>query len=113
RYLSVIYYNILILLITVGALRQLIVKNRARIKVIDFKEIPMKRKREIIKQISTLINFIIKLSRILPKKFYLFLLKLIKHHDNYVAMFIRFICLKNCAKSCGDNVAVFSDVYLY
>lgn len=73
----------------------------------------MKRKREIIKQFSTLINFIIKLSRILPKKFYLFLLKLIKHHDNYVAMFIRFICLKNCAKSCGDNVAVFSDVYLY
>lgn len=28
-------------------------------------------------------------------------------------MFIRYICLKNCAKSCGDNVAVFSSVYLH
>lgn len=73
----------------------------------------MKRKREIIEKCSGLISLIIKLSRILPKGFYLFLLKLIRNHDNYVAMFIRFICLKNCAKSCGDNVAVFSNVFLY
>ena len=28
-------------------------------------------------------------------------------------MFIRLICLKNCAKSCGNNIAVFSSVYLF
>ncbi len=73
----------------------------------------MKRKREIIKKWSGIINIVVKISKILPKSLYLFLLKLIRHHDNYIAMFIRFICLKNCAKSCGNNVAVFSNVYLY
>lgn len=73
----------------------------------------MKRKRQIIKKWARLINLIIKLSKVLPKGFYLYLLKLIRNHDNYAAIFIRFICLKNCAKSCGDNVAVFSNVFLY
>lgn len=73
----------------------------------------MNRKREIIKKYSLFINIIIKISRILPKAFYLKWLKLIRGHDNYIAMFIRFICLKNCVKSCGDNVAVFSNVYLH
>ena len=73
----------------------------------------MGRKREIIKKLSTIIKFVIKISRFLPKKFYLFLFKLLRNHDNYIAMFIRFICLKNCVKSCGDNVAVFSHVFLH
>ena len=73
----------------------------------------MKRKREIIERWSTAISIIIKVSRIFPKRFYLFLLRLIRNHDNYIAMFIRFICLKNCAKRCGNNVAIFSNVYLY
>ena len=73
----------------------------------------MKRKRELVEKISGLINFFIKVSKIFPKSFYLSLLKLIRHHDNYLAMFLRFICLKNCAKSCGNNVAIFSSVYLH
>jgi acetyltransferase-like isoleucine patch superfamily enzyme len=73
----------------------------------------MKRKIELIETFSGSINLIIKLSSIFPKKFYLFLLKLVRHHDNYIAMFIRFLCFKNCAKSCGDNVAIFSSVYLH
>lgn len=71
----------------------------------------MKRKREIIEKLSGMINIVIKVSRIFPERFYLILLKLLRNHDNYIAMFIRFICLKNCAKSCGDNVAVFSHVF--
>ncbi|MEF2093907.1 acyltransferase [Bacillus sp. CFBP9009] len=73
----------------------------------------MIRKREITKKLSGIINIVIKVSKILPKGFYLFLLKFTRHHDNYVAMFVRYICLKNCAKSCGNNVAVFSSVYLH
>lgn len=73
----------------------------------------MKRKREIAQELSVLINIFIEISKVLPKGFYLFLLKFIRHQDNYFAMFIRFVCLKNCAKSCGNNVAVFSSVYLH
>lgn len=73
----------------------------------------MARKREIVEKYSKYIDIIIKLSKIFPKRFYLFLLKLTRRYDNYFFMFIRFICLKNCAKSCGNNVAVFSNVYLY
>ena len=73
----------------------------------------MNRKREIIYKYSRIINLVIKISGILPKKFYLWILKLIRNHDNYIALFIRYICLKNCAKYCGDNVAIFSNVYLH
>ncbi|MEW9671329.1 acyltransferase [Ammoniphilus sp. 3BR4] len=73
----------------------------------------MKRKREITEKLSGLISIIISISKILPKSFYLFLLKFTRHHDNYIAMFVRYICLKNCAKNCGNNVAIFSSVYLY
>ena len=72
----------------------------------------MKRKREILFKYSGIIRIIVKLSKIFPKWFYLKWLKFIRHHDNYIAMFIRFLCLKNCAKSCGDNVAIFPNVYL-
>lgn len=73
----------------------------------------MGRKRDLLKKYSWLINLLVKMSSILPKKFYLTWYKLIRSHDNYLAMFIRFICMKNCAKSCGENVAIFSNVYLF
>lgn len=72
----------------------------------------MKRKREILEKYNTAIQIVIKVSRIVPKKIYILLLRLIRHHDNYISMFIRYVCMKNCAKSCGDNVAIFSNVYL-
>jgi acetyltransferase-like isoleucine patch superfamily enzyme len=73
----------------------------------------MSRKRDVLEKNAKLIKTFVKVSRILPKGFYIKLLKLIRHHDNYVAMFVRYVCLKNCAKSCGDNVAIFSNVYLH
>lgn len=73
----------------------------------------MSRKRDVLEKHAKTIKTFVKVSRIFPKSFYLKWLKLIRHHDNYIAMFIRYICLKNCAKSCGDNVAVFSNVYLH
>lgn len=72
----------------------------------------MVRKRELLQKYRIIINFILKLSKIFPKGFYLKLLKIIRSHDNHFAMLLRYICLKNCAKSCGENVAIFSNVYL-
>lgn len=72
----------------------------------------MGRKRDILKKHKKLINIIVKISKVIPRKLHLKWLKLIRGHDNSIAMFIRYICLKNCAKKCGDNVAVFSNVYL-
>ena len=72
----------------------------------------MSRKRDIIQRHQKFIRVILKVSKILPKTFYFKLLRLMRNHDNYIAMFIRYICLKNCAKKCGDNVAIFSNVFL-
>lgn len=70
------------------------------------------RKRDVLKKYDKIINFIIKLSKYVPTNFYLFLLKVMMPFKSNLAIFIRYICLKNCAKSCGDNVAIFSNVYL-
>jgi acetyltransferase-like isoleucine patch superfamily enzyme len=71
------------------------------------------RKRELLVKYKKVINLITKLSKYLPKRFYLRILKVIRNHDNNIAVFIRYICLKRCAKECGDNVAIFSNVYLF
>lgn len=73
----------------------------------------MKRKREILKKYKRLIDFLVRISAILPNSVYIFLFKFVRSHDNYLAMFIRYLCLKNCAKTCGDNIAVFSNVYIF
>ncbi|TCT12858.1 acetyltransferase-like isoleucine patch superfamily enzyme [Natranaerovirga pectinivora] len=73
----------------------------------------MSRKRDLVNKYSWITNSLIKVSRIFPKRFYLSLMKVIRSHDNNIALLIRYICLKNCTKFCGENVAVFSNVYLY
>ncbi|MFD1385936.1 acyltransferase [Oceanobacillus oncorhynchi subsp. oncorhynchi] len=73
----------------------------------------MARKRDILIKYEKVVNFFLKISKILPKKFYLFILKFTRNWSSYIAVFIRYICLKNCARRCGNNVFVFSNVYLY
>lgn len=73
----------------------------------------MKRKREILKKNKYLINIIIRLSTIFPRTVHKFLFKLVRNQENYLAMFVRYVCVKNCAKTCGDNIAVFSNVYIF
>lgn len=70
------------------------------------------RKRQILEKYSVIINIILKASKILPKWFYKSLIRLIRNWDSIVAVFIRYICLKNLCKSCGNNVAVFPGVFL-
>ena len=73
----------------------------------------MRRKREILEKYSFLIELLIKFSNVFPKSLYLFILKRIRNHDNPISMLIRYICLRNSCKSCGKNVAIFSNVYLF
>ena len=72
----------------------------------------MNRKRDLLKKWEFLIKIILMISNFFPKKIFSILLQVIRTHDNSIAIFIRYICLKRCAKSCGDNVAIFSNVYL-
>ena len=71
------------------------------------------RKRELLKKYEKVIKLVLKLSKLLPKSFYKRILKLVRNWDSMLAIFMRFICLKNICKSCGDNVAIFSGVYLF
>ena len=73
----------------------------------------MGRNRDILNRNKKLIQLILTLSRIIPKRFLLLVFKTIRNHDNKIAMFIRYIILKRCAKKCGCNVAIFSNVYLF
>jgi len=73
----------------------------------------VKRKREILNRYSWIIKLVLKFSKLLPKRFYIILYKIIMPHNNFFAIFIRYICLKNVAKRCGDNVAVFPNVYIF
>ncbi|HLQ83963.1 MAG TPA: acyltransferase [Pseudogracilibacillus sp.] len=72
----------------------------------------MNRKRDYLNKYSWVINFVLIVSKIFPKRIYLSVYKFIMPYNSYLAIFIRFICLKNCAKKCGNNVAVFPNVYL-
>ncbi len=71
-----------------------------------------KRKRDVLVKYKKFIDIILFFSRIIPNKIHWKWYKVIRTHDNNIAVFMRYIILKNCAKSCGDNVAVFSNVYL-
>lgn len=72
----------------------------------------MQRKRDFLNKYSGLVNFIVTISKIFPKRLHLSFYRFLMSHNSYLAIFIRYVCLKNCAKKCGNNVAVFSNVYL-
>jgi acetyltransferase-like isoleucine patch superfamily enzyme len=71
------------------------------------------RKRELLNKFTVLVKVILVLTSILPRGFFIWLYKFIRGSDGYLFIFLRYIILKRCCKSCGDNVAVFSNVYLF
>lgn len=70
------------------------------------------RKRELLIKYDGEVELILKISKILPKGLYKKVLKTTRNWDSLFAIFIRYICVKNVCKSCGNNVAVFSGVYI-
>lgn len=70
------------------------------------------RKREIVKKLSPTINLMVYCGSLLPKKFHKFTLSATRGWQGYFGMLVRYVSLKNLCKECGDNVAVFSNVYI-
>jgi len=70
------------------------------------------RKRELLKRLHIVIKILIFISKIFPKYFHRFNLRFTRNWDGYIGILIRYICLKNLCKTCGDNIAVFSGVYI-
>ena len=70
------------------------------------------RKRELLSKFDKLMNILIGLSRVFPKSIHKCTLKLVRNWDSLLGILRRYMCLKNLCKKCGDNVAIFSGVYL-
>lgn len=72
----------------------------------------MMRNRDTLKKFDSLINFMLFFSNMIPTKIHIIIYNLIKGHENKVAILMRYFFLKKCALSCGENVSIFSNVYL-
>lgn len=70
------------------------------------------RKREIVKKLSPAIDLIVHFGSFMPKKFHKFTLNTARGWRGYFGMLVRYVSLKNLCAECGENVAVFSDVYI-
>ena len=73
----------------------------------------MKRGRDKFKKYKFVINFISFLYSIFPKKIQYRFLVLARKKTGYLGLIKRYCLVKNLAKSVGDNVSIFPDVYLF
>lgn len=70
------------------------------------------RGRDKFKKYKKLIAMLTLLNSKVPKRLNKSLFNMIRSLDGKIIMLIRYILLKNLAKSCGDNVSIHSNVYL-
>ena len=71
------------------------------------------RGREKFEKYKTIINIFSKIIKIFPKKIRLKLLYHFRKTQGNKGIAIRYILIKNLAKSCGDNVSIHPDVYIF
>lgn len=64
------------------------------------------------KKVKWLINTLVFINSLLPKGAIKFLLGMFRHTNGRLGLLIRYVLIKNLAKSCGDNVSVHPGVYL-
>lgn len=69
--------------------------------------------RNIFQKYRKLIMLIVGIIRIFPKKLNLRILSLLRRKRGYSGIILRYMFLQSVAKSCGDNVVIMEDVYLY
>lgn len=67
--------------------------------------------RKFFKKYSGLVMLLVKIVRKLPTTFRRYCLSAIRSNDSSISMFLRYLLVKTLAKNCGDNVAIFPDVY--
>lgn len=64
-------------------------------------------------KIKGLINFLVSVDAIFPYRFNKFLLGCFRHTNGKIGLLIRYILVRNLAKSCGDNVSIHPGAYLF
>lgn len=70
------------------------------------------RKRELFSKLRFIFRFFEILLSLFPKFLIKFLFNLFKNKSGNIGFFIRYVCVKNLAEECGDNIAIFPSVYL-
>ncbi|MGX5631086.1 acyltransferase [Bacillus thuringiensis] len=70
------------------------------------------RNRDKVKKYKKVIDILIKLFLLLPKPIVKSILTYNRRNSSKVAMLLNYLCVKRLAKSCGENVAIYSNVYL-
>lgn len=73
----------------------------------------MSRGRDKFKKFKPVINLLVKLYSLFPRKVQNYLLVKHRKTTGYIGMVVRYALLKNLAKSVGDNVSIQPDVYLF
>jgi acetyltransferase-like isoleucine patch superfamily enzyme len=69
--------------------------------------------RDKFKKIKWLISAMVALNGILPRGVNGFLLKAFRHTNGPIGLLIRYVIVRNLAKSCGDNVSIQPGVFLF
>lgn len=69
--------------------------------------------RDKFKKFKKIINLLIKLDSFLPKKVNSFLLQFFRNTNGVFGLLTRYILVKNLAQSCGDNVSIQPNVFLF
>lgn len=62
------------------------------------------------KKVKPVVNILVAIDSIFPRAFNKFLLTLFRDFPFHLGILIRYVLLKNLARSCGDNVVVFQHV---
>lgn len=69
--------------------------------------------RDKFRKYKTIIDFLVKLFGFLGKSFNRTLLGVFRNTNGFLGLLLRYIFLKNCAKSIGDNVSIQPNVFLF
>jgi len=71
------------------------------------------RNRDKIKKFSFIINFLLLIMKLLPKKVRIYFFYNSIYRKGNFGLLIRYVLIKSIAKKCGENIAIFPGVYIY
>jgi acetyltransferase-like isoleucine patch superfamily enzyme len=69
--------------------------------------------RDKFRKFKGLITVLVKVNSIVPKKINHFFLRFFRNTNGKIGLVIRYVLVKNLAKSCGDNVSIHPNVFLF
>ncbi len=69
--------------------------------------------RDKFRKIKGFISVLVAMHSVLPRRFNFFLFKMFRNTNGKIGLLVRYVLLKNLAKSCGDNVSVQPGAFLF